>query len=517
VENGMNELALVQKVWNYAHVLRDRGVPYQAYISQISYLLFLKMDEERAGLVASGLIKADGSAIPEDCGWPVLRDLQGEELTRRYSAILDKLSRRSGIVGTTFLKAQNEIQDPAKLRRLVGLIDGETWLGLGVDVKGSIYEGLLERNAQEVKSGAGQYFTPRALIDAMVTVVDPEPRETIHDPACGTGGFLLAAWEHMRKKPLARNAEIYTAMRSRFSGIDIVPEVVRLCAMNFYLHDIAGRESPIEARDALLGDGGRTYDVVLTNPPFGKKQSYRIVRDDGEIDTEREDNDRQDFFVTTSNKHLNFLQHIMTVLAENGRAAVVMPDNVLFEGGAGETIRRRLLHNFDFHTLLRLPTGIFYKQGVKANVLFFDKKRVSAEPNTKELWIYDLRTNRRFTLKEQPMARADLDDFVARYKSGRRHERAETEHFRALCMPTLSPATRSISTFSGSRTTRSTIPTSCRRPTRSPPKSSRTSKPHSTASARWHSACRQGERRTPRDCWSFSGGQVQLCRYRQFK
>jgi type I restriction enzyme M protein len=264
----------------------------------------------------------------------------------------------------------------------------------------------------------------------MVTVVDPEPRETIHDPACGTGGFLLAAWEHMRKKPLARTAEIYTAMRQRFSGIDIVPDVVRVCAMNHYLHDIAGRESPVEARDALLGDGGKTYNVVLTNPPFGKKQSYRIVRDDGEIDTEREDYDRQDFFVTTSNKQLNFLQHIMTVLAENGRAAVVMPDNVLFEGGAGETIRRRLLHNFDFHTLVRLPTGIFYKQGVKANVLFLDKKRVSAEPNTKELWIYDLRTNQRFTLKERPMTRADLDDFVACYKSSRRHERAETERFR---------------------------------------------------------------------------------------
>src|SRR5260370_3443574 len=218
-------------VWNYAHVLRDQGVPYQAYISQISYLLFLKVDDEGRGLVASGIIKGANSAVPEDCRWPMLRDLQGEELTRRYSAILDKLSRLSGIVGTIFLKAQNEIQDPAKLRRLVGLIDGETWLGLGVDVKGSIYEGLLERNAQEVKSGAGQYFTPRALIDAMVTIVDPEPRETVHDPACGTGGFLLAAWEHMRKKPMAANAEVYTAMRARFSGIDIVPEVVPLCPM----------------------------------------------------------------------------------------------------------------------------------------------------------------------------------------------------------------------------------------------------------------------------------------------
>jgi type I restriction enzyme M protein len=242
---------------------------------------------------------------------------------------------------------------------------------------------------------------------------------------------------NMRKKPLARNAEIYTAMRSRFSGVDIVPEVVRLCAMNLYLHDITGRESLVEARDALLGAGGQTFDVILTNPPFGKKQSYRIVRDDGEIETEREDYDRQDFFVTTSNKQLNFLQHIMTVLAENGEAAVVMPDNVLFEGGAGETIRRRLLHNFDFHTLLRLPTGIFYKQGVKAKVLFFDKKRVSAEPNTQQLWIYDLRTNQRFTLKERPMMRADLDDFVACYKSGRRYERVDAERFRRLAYANL--------------------------------------------------------------------------------
>jgi type I restriction enzyme M protein len=426
----VNETALVQKVWNFAHVLRDQGVPYQAYISQISYLLFLKMDDERAALVTAGLLRGDASALPEDCRWPVLRDLQGEELTRRYTAIIEKLSRLPGIIGTIFLKAQNEIQDPAKLRRLVGLIEGESWLGLGVDVKGAIYEGLLERNAQEVKSGAGQYFTPRALIEAMVEVVDPEPQQTVHDPACGTGGFLLAAWEHMRNKPLAHNAEVYTAMRSHLSGADIVPEVVRLCAMNLYLHGIAERDSPVGMRDSLLGAGGQTFDVVLTNPPFGKKQSYRIVRDDGEIETEREDYDRQDFFVTTSNKQLNFLQHIMTILAENGEAATVMPDNVLFEGGAGETIRRRLLHNFEFHTLLRLPTGIFYKPGVKANVLFFDKKRVSSEPNTKDLWIYDLRTNQRFTLKERPMTRIDLDDFVACYKSGRRYERVETERFR---------------------------------------------------------------------------------------
>jgi type I restriction enzyme M protein len=268
------------------------------------------------------------------------------------------------------------------------------------------------------------------VIEAMVEVVDPQPDQTIHDPACGTAGFLLAAWEHMKRNPRARDRGVYSALKNKFSGVDIVPEVVRLAAMNLYLHGITGVDSIVESKDALLGAGGKTYDVILTNPPFGRKQSYRIVRDDGEIENEREDYDRQDFFVTTSNKQLNFLQHIMTVLAPDGEAAVVLPDNVLFEGGAGETIRKRLLRNFDFHTLLRLPTGIFYKQGVKANVLFFDKKPPSDVAATKDLWIYDLRTNKRFTLKERPMTSADLRDFVETYRSGHRHEREDSERFR---------------------------------------------------------------------------------------
>ncbi len=423
----MNAQALVAKVWNFAHVLRDQGVSYQAYISQISYLLFLKMDEERVEQIG------EASMLPEGARWGDIKDLSGEALSATYAKLLETLSKQTGIIGAIFLKAQSEIQDPAKLKRLVGLIDGETWLGLPVDVKGSIYEGLLARNAEDVKSGAGQYFTPRPLIEAMVEVVDPKPNQTVHDPACGTAGFLLAAWEHMKDSkrfPEVQDRRVYQELRNKFSGIDIVPEVVRLAAMNLYLHGITGVESIVEAKDALLGVGGKTYDIVLTNPPFGKKQSYRIVRDDGEIESEREDYDRQDFFVTTSNKQLNFLQHIMTVLAPNGEAAVVLPDNVLFEGGAGETIRRRLLNNFDFHTLLRLPTGIFYKQGVKANVLFFDKKPPSEIAATKELWIYDLRTNQRFTLKERPMVRADLQDFTACYRPGRRTERAETERFK---------------------------------------------------------------------------------------
>src|SRR5712672_3656633 len=398
----MNAQTLLAKVLNFAHVLRDQGVSYQAYISQISYLLFLKMDEERVTQIG------EASMLPDGARWGNIKDLSGEALNATYVKLLDKLSKQGGIIGAIFLKAQNEIQDPAKLKRLVGLIDSEVWLGLPVDVKGNIYEGLLARNAEDVKSGAGQYFTPRAVIEAMVQVVDPKPHQTVHDPACGTAGFLLAAWEHMKRHPKARDRGVYSALKNKFSGVDSI----------------------VEAKDALLGAGGTTYDVVLTNPPFGKKQSYRIVRDDGEIECEREDYDRQDFFVTTSNKQLNFLQHIMTVLAPNGEAAVVMPDNVLFEGGAGETIRRRLLKNFDFHTLLRLPTGIFYKQGVKANVLFFDKKPVSEKANTRELWIYDLRTNQRFTLKERPMVRADLDDFVACYASGQRAKRRESERFR---------------------------------------------------------------------------------------
>jgi type I restriction enzyme M protein len=427
----MNANTLVSKVWNFAHVLRDQGISYQAYISQISYLLFLKMDEERVTQIG------EASMLPDGARWSDIKELSGEALGTNYAKLLDTLSRQPGIIGAIFLKAQNEIQDPAKLKRLVGLIDSETWLGLPVDVKGSIYEGLLARNAEDVKSGAGQYFTPRPVIEAMVKVVDPQPDQTVHDPACGTAGFLLSAWEHMKANPKARDKAVYQSLKNKFSGIDIVPEVVRLAAMNLYLHGITGVDSIVEAKDALLGAGGKSYDVILTNPPFGKKQSYRIVRDDGEIDSEREDYDRQDFFVTTSNKQLNFLQHIMTVLAPNGEAAVVLPDNVLFEGGAGETIRRRLLKNFDFHTLLRLPTGIFYKQGVKANVLFFDKRPPSEEWATKDLWIYDLRTNQRFTLKERPMVRTDLDDFVACYHPDNKANRAETERFKRFPLDTL--------------------------------------------------------------------------------
>ena len=368
--------------------------------------------------------------MPEEWRWNKLASLDGEALETHYRQSLEALSKASGLIGTLFHRAQNKLSDPAKLKRIVSLIDKETWIGLDVDTKGEIYEGLLERNAAEVKSGAGQYFTPRPLIQACVEVIAPRIGETIHDPACGTGGFLLCAYEGMKEQTKGDRKLSRKLREETFSGFDIVSEVVRLCAMNFYLHGIGNGDSPIQRRDALSAKSAN-YDVILTNPPFGKKSSYKIIGEDGSIETERETYERDDFKFTTSNKQLNFLQHIITTLESTGRAAVVLPDNILFEAGAaGEGIRKRLLQQFDFHTLLRLPTGIFYKQGVKANVLFFDKKPASNDPQTKTLWIYDFRTNINFTLKKDPLTRGRLDDFVQCYQSGSLSKRKGSERFR---------------------------------------------------------------------------------------
>lgn len=417
--------SLVAKVWNYAHVLRDQGISYGDYVEQITFLLFLKMDQERSDLLN------EASIIPAKWRWSKMATLSGDDLELQYRHTLEALAKEKGLIGTIFRKAQNKLTDPAKLKRVVSLIDAETWIGIGVDVKGAIYEGLLEKNAAEVKSGAGQYFTPRPLIDAMVKVVNPHIGETVHDPACGTGGFLLSAYNHMKDQSRDKVAQ-RKLRESSLSGVDIVDEVVRLCGMNLYLHGVGNGESPIRSADALATDPGDRYDVVLTNPPFGKKSSYRVIGEDGGVDTEREDYERVDFKYTTSNKQLNFLQHIMTIMAAQGRAGVVLPDNVLFEaGGAGEGIRKRLLEQFDFHTMLRLPTGVFYRPGVKANVLFFDKRppRADGVANTKALWIYDFRTNRNFTLKQNPLASSDLEDFVSCYRTNR-VKRAETERFK---------------------------------------------------------------------------------------
>ncbi len=433
--NGNDYSSLVSKVWNYAHVLRDQGISYGDYVEQITFLLFLKMDQERSELLG------EPSIIPVQWRWEKLGPLAGDDLELQYRHTLEALAKEKGLIGTIFRKAQNKLTDPAKLKRVVSLIDNETWIGIGVDVKGAIYEGLLERNAAEVKSGAGQYFTPRPLIDVMVKLVDPRIGETVHDPACGTGGFLLSAYEHMRQQPGAQDRGNQRKLREQsLSGVDIVDEVVRLCGMNLYLHGIGNGESPIKSGDALASDPGDRYNVILTNPPFGKKSSYRVIGEDGAVETEQESYERGDFKFTTSNKQLNFMQHILTIMESGGRAGVVLPDNVLFEAGsAGEGIRRRVLTQFDFHTLLRLPTGIFYKQGVKANVLFFDKHapRADGKPNTKALWVYDFRTNKNFTLKKNPLKPADLDEFAECYSAGRIDQREETERFKRFAVDDL--------------------------------------------------------------------------------
>jgi type I restriction enzyme M protein len=425
----MSPSALVQKLWNYCNILRDDGLSYGDYVEQLTYLLFLKMADEQSRPPHNR-----PSPIPKGFDWKSLLKLDGDDLETHYRHALEELGKRPGMLGLIFRKAQNKIQDPAKLRRLiVDLINKEEWSRLDADVKGDAYEGLLQKNAEDVKGGAGQYFTPRALIAAIVDVMAPQPGQSICDPACGTGGFLLAAHDYLSKHHKLDRAQKKKLRSGTLLGIELVDSVARLCAMNMLLHGIGGdsdKDLPvIGGRDALAAKHGE-YDMVLANPPFGKKSSVTIVNEAGDQQRESLVINRDDFWATTSNKQLNFLQHIFTILKQHGRAAVVLPDNVLFEGGAGETIRRQLLNQADVHTLLRLPTGIFYAQGVKANVLFFDRKPAQEKPWTKALWIYDLRTNLHFTLKENPLKRADLDDFVAGCNPKNRHNRREGERFK---------------------------------------------------------------------------------------
>jgi type I restriction enzyme M protein len=414
---------IAQRVWNYCNVLRDDGISYGDYVEQLTYFLFLKMDHEGSTMLGKK------SAIPAELSWSALVSKDGEELEAHYLKILKDLDSGSGLITTIFRKAQNKIQDPTKLKRLITLIDDETGIGLDIDTKWEIYEGLLEKNAQDTKSGAGQYFTPLPLIQAMVEVMHPEPGQTVCDPAAGTGGFLLAAHDYILKQyaPLDKG-QLDHLNKKALHGWEIVDNTARLCVMNLYLHGIGanGGLSPIHVDNSLAADPGKRFNMVLTKPPFGKKSSVTFVTEEGDVKRESTTIVRDDFWASTSNKQLNFVQHVKTLLEIHGRAAVVVPDNVLFEGGAGETGRRKLLHECDVHTLLRLPTGIFYAQGDKANVLFFDRKPASQTPWTKQLWIYDLRTNMDFTLKTNPLSRADLDDFVACYHPENRHNRQPT-------------------------------------------------------------------------------------------
>ena len=381
--------SIVSKVWGLCNPLRDDGVSYGDYLEQLTYLIFLKMADE----YSKPPYNRD-SGIPDGCTWQDMRS-----------------------------KA-------AILKRVVDMIDGEKWVSMSSDVKGDIYEGLLQKNAEDTKSGAGQYFTPRALIRAMVRCMRPEPGKTIADPCCGSGGFFLAAQDFIaneNRDTLDRDQKEFLKNKT-FYGTELVPTTFKLCLMNLYLHNIGDiyGDVPVQQADALLTDPGYRVDYVLTNPPFGKKSSITFTNEEGETEDEDLVYNRSEFWTTSSNKQLNFVQHIYTILNSTGKAAVVVPDNVLFEGGAGETVREQLLQNTDLHTIIRLPTGIFYKQGVKANVIFFDKRPASPERQTREVWIYDFRTNIHFTLKQNPMKESDLDDFVACFNPENRHQRKET-------------------------------------------------------------------------------------------
>lgn len=396
--NISTEQALTKKVWNLATTLSGQGVGYTDYVTQLTYLLFLKMDAENEKLFE------ETSSIPEGYRWSNLIELDGLDLIEQYEKTLKILSEQDNLIGTIFTKAQNKIDKPVYLKKVISMIDEKQWLVMDGDVKGAIYEGILEKNGQDKKSGAGQYFTPRPLIQAIVDCVQPKIGETVCDPACGTGGFLLAAYDCMKQQSQDKDKRDFLNNKA-LHGVDNTPLVVTLASMNLYLHGIGTDRSPIACEDSLEKEPDTLVDVILANPPFGTRPA-------GSVDI-----NRPDFYVETKNNQLNFLQHMMLMLKAGGRAAVVLPDNVLFEGGAGETIRKKLLSDFNLHTILRLPTGIFYAQGVKANVLFFVKGQ-----STKNIWFYDYRTDVKHTLATNKLQRHHLDDFVACYTANPRVE-----------------------------------------------------------------------------------------------
>ena len=400
--NQKSENALLKKVWDIANVLAAAGVGFTDYIIQLTYILFLKMDEEKEEY---GLM----SYVPEGYKWKDIKKLNGTDLVEKYEEILDELSKAGGLIGTIFTKATNKIDKPVMLAKVIEMVDGEDWYMMEGDLKGAIYESILEKNGQDKKSGAGQYFTPRALISAIVDVVDPKITETVADPACGTGGFLLAAYDHMRKQ--SKEVEKLQFLKTNaLHGADNTPLVVTLASMNLYLHDIGIDRSPIAYQDSLVDKSDKMYDVILANPPFG-------TRPQGSVDVAS----NRPEFVKTSDNQVNFLQHIMSIVKTGGRVGVVLPDSVLTDQGATAKVREKLMKDYNLHTILRLPTGIFYANGVKTNVLFFDK----GEP-TKDIWVYDYRTGIKHTMATKPLKREDLNDFVACYCSGHQEDRKET-------------------------------------------------------------------------------------------
>lgn len=401
----MTNNEIVQKLWKMADVLRDDGISYQNYVTELTYILFLKMMKEQGR----------ESSIPEEYRWDQLAAKEGLELKLFYQQLLLDLGNPEKTedkrLNTIYSNASSNIDEPKNLEKIIKNIDGLDWYSAKHEGLGDLYEGLLEKNASETKSGAGQYFTPRVLIDVMVELIDPKVGERINDPAAGTFGFMISADHHLKKQnddyfDLSPE-EVEFQKKEALSGMELVQNTHKLAIMNALLHDIEGR---IEQGDSLSVNGKwmKNFDVVLTNPPFGNKRG-------GERAT------RDDITFESSNKQLNFLQIIYNSLKSNGRAAIVIPDNVLFEKGIGENIRLDLLDKTRLHTILRLPTGIFYAQGVQTNVLFFERGKTDSN-NTEEIWIYDLRSNMPSFGKRNPLTYRHFEDFIEVYKQVERKE-----------------------------------------------------------------------------------------------
>lgn len=411
------------KIWNLCSILMDDWISTSDYLEQITYLIFLKMAYEKTLAPYN-----EKSKIPENLNWETLINKDGDELESHYRHILETLAKADGMLGLIFRKSQNKISDPSKLKRVISEIGKINWNILGVDVKWEIYESLLAKVWEDTKSGAWQYFTPRSIIKVMVEVLSPTVKDKIYDPCCGTWGFLLAAHEFILDKWWLDKDEQKDLKTWVVFGKELVAGTARLAVMNMFLHGIWEDKSPIEVGDSLIKAPDNKYTIVLTNPPFGKKSSDNFTTTDGW--NSKNDNSivRDDFWTTTSNKQLNFIQHIFSLLEINGTAWVVLPDNVLFEGWAWEIIRQKLLHNTNLHTIVRLPTGIFYANWVKANILFFQKKKASDTAQTKEVWFYDLRTNNHFSLKQNILDNHHLEEFKNCYNIGNICLRKETYH-----------------------------------------------------------------------------------------